>query len=76
MVLLSIGFEYVENLEFVCMNDGPVAYENDLMICVDCFGLAFGPLLVLFCCSASSGKSLRSLLRLNRVIPCFRCMIY
>ena len=42
------------------MNVGPLAYENGLMIGVFCgwiaFGLAFGPLLALFCCSASSGK--------------------
>ena len=60
MVLLSIGFEDVEHLGFVCMNVGPVAYGNGLMIGVFCgwiaFGLAFGPLLALFCCSASSGK--------------------
>ena len=42
------------------MNVGLVAYGNGLMIGVFCgwtaFGLAFGPLLALFCCSASSGK--------------------
>ena len=38
------------------MNVGPVAYGNDLMIGVYCFGLAFGPLLVLSCCAASTGK--------------------
>ena len=40
MVLLSVGFEHVENVEFVCMNDGPVAYGNGLMIGVYCFWIA------------------------------------
>ena len=47
------------------MNVGPIAYGNGLMIGVFCgwiaFGLAFGPLLALFCCSASSGKFPRGL---------------
>ena len=40
MVSLSIGFGNVENLEFVCMNDGSVAYGNDLMIGVYCFWIS------------------------------------
>ena len=40
MVLLLIGLEYVENLGFVCMNVGPVAYGNGLMIGVYCLWIA------------------------------------
>ena len=61
MVSLSVGFEYVGNLGFVCMNIGLVAYGIDLMIGVYCFWTCIGPLLVLSCCSASSGKFPRGL---------------
>ena len=40
MVLLSVNFEYVENLGFVCMNVVSVAYGNGLMIGVYCFWIA------------------------------------
>ena len=39
-VSLSVGFEYVENLSFVRMNVGPIAYGNGLMIGVYCFWIA------------------------------------
>ena len=79
MVLLSVSFEYVENLGRVyeCWSGSLWKWLDDrCVLLVDYSGLAFGSLLVLSCCSASPGKSLRSLLRLNRAIPCFRCMIY
>ena len=55
-VSLSVGFEYVENLGFVCMNVGSVAYGNVWMIGVYiAFGLlwtciwALACVILLFC---------------------------
>ena len=68
-LLLSVGFEYVENLSFVCMNVGTVAYDNGLMIGVYCFWIALdlhlGPCLYYPAVLHLQVSSLGGLLRLD-----------
>ena len=69
IILLSIGFENVWNLGFVCMNVGPVAYGNGLMIGVYCFWIALDLHLSPYLCYSAvlhlQVSSLGGLLRLD-----------
>ena len=68
-VSLSVGFEYVENLGFVRMNLGLLAYGIGLMIGVYCFWIALdlhlGPCLRYFAVLHLQVSSLGGLLRLD-----------
>ena len=46
-VMLKVSFQRSGSLSWL---------DDRCILLLDCFGLAFGPLLVLSCCSASSGK--------------------